>query len=42
MMGVHPQAVWAGSMGALAIGRGLKHGECLASRCDPGRTDRWS
>ena len=29
--GVRPQAVWAGSMGALAIGCGVKHGECMAN-----------
>ncbi len=42
MKGVHPQAVWAGSMGAMAIGRGLKHSECMASMGGPNRTDRWS
>ena len=31
MRGVHPQAVWAGSMGAMAIGCGWTHGACMSN-----------
>ena len=31
MRGVHPQAVWASSMDAMAIGCGWKHGEDLSN-----------